>query len=322
MIRRRLAIAILITLWCALLAAFLGRYAWPFDLFTHFRVQYTLALLIVAILLFALRAPLLGVAAVAGAVLGAIPIVSYMGVATARAEAGSDRFRLITFNIWFRNHDYAAIGRFLEQAQPDVIVLEELTRKDALRLGEYLHSYPHSFNEPRPHGVVVFARWPIVSAESLALADSPVLAARVTLDWRGTQVTVLGAHLHWPLGPQNSRLRNAELAGRRIVRRRASGAAARRRRFQRHAVVESLSRRARQLGPERLRCGAWPRAIVAVAVPAGGYPHRSLLGVAALAQRRRAARAVAGLGSSAADRGPGAGTADSAYSRCARLRIT
>ena len=49
-----------IALWCALLAAMLGRYAWPFDLFAHFRVQYTLLFLIVAILLFALRAPLLG----------------------------------------------------------------------------------------------------------------------------------------------------------------------------------------------------------------------------------------------------------------------
>ena len=87
---RRLAVASLIALWCALLAAMLGRYAWPFDLFAHFRVQYTLLLLIVAILLFALlsaaacrewRSPAPWV--------GAIPIVSYMGVPTARAEAGS-----------------------------------------------------------------------------------------------------------------------------------------------------------------------------------------------------------------------------------------
>ena len=60
----------------------------------------------------------------------------------------------------------------------------------------------------------MFARWPIVSAESLALAEAPAcVAARVTLDWHGTPVTVLGVHLHWPLGPTNSRLRNAELAG-------------------------------------------------------------------------------------------------------------
>ena len=210
---RRLAVASLIVLWCALLAAMLGRYAWPLDLFAHFRVQYTLLLLIVAIVLFALRAPLLGAVAVAGAVLGAIPIVSYMGVATAHAEAGSARFRVVTFNTWFRNHDYAAIGRFLEQANADVIVLQELSRDEGTRLGSYLPSYPHAYNQPLPHGVIVFARWPIISAESLALTDGPRLAARVTLDWNGTPVTVLGAHLHWPLGPATSRRRNSELAG-------------------------------------------------------------------------------------------------------------
>jgi endonuclease/exonuclease/phosphatase (EEP) superfamily protein YafD len=208
-------VAILIALWCALLAAMLGRYAWPLDLFANFRVQYTLSFLIVAIALFALRSPLPGVLAIAGAVVGAIPIVSYMGVQTARAEAGSARFRVITYNTWFRNHDYTAIARFLEQMQADVVVLEERDRDDgAQRIAGHLTSYPHSFIERRPHGAIVFSRWPIVSAELLPLADAPgVLAARVTLDWNGTEVTVLGAHLHWPLGPQSSRLRNAELAG-------------------------------------------------------------------------------------------------------------
>jgi len=212
-LRRRIAVASLIALWCALLAAMLGRYAWPLDLFAHFRVQYALLFLVVAIALFALRAPLLGAVSAVGAVVAAIPIVGYMGVQTARAEAGAPSFRVVNFNTWFRNRDYAEIGRFLERTQPDVIVLEERTQQEALRLGEFLTSYPYSFNEPRPHGVVIFARWPIASAESLPLAAGGVLAARVTLDWRGTPITVLGAHLHWPLGPTNSRLRNDELAG-------------------------------------------------------------------------------------------------------------
>lgn len=213
MLRRRLAVASLITLWCALLAAMLGRYAWPLDLFSHFRVQYALLFLVVAILLFALRAPLLGAVSVAGAVLAAVPIVSYMGVPTAHAGAGSASFRVVAFNTWFRNHDYAAIGRFLETTRPDVIVLEELDRAEGQRLGVYLPSYPYSHNDPRRYGAIVFARWPIVSAESLAMDDGPARAARVTLDWQGTPVTVLGVHLHWPLGPTNSRLRNAELQG-------------------------------------------------------------------------------------------------------------
>jgi len=99
--------------------------------------------------------------------------------------------------------------------QADVIVLEERNRDDgAQRIAAYLSSYPHSFIERRPHGAIVFSRWPITSAELLPLTDGPgVLAARVTLDWNGRPVTVLGAHLHWPLGSKNSRMRNAELAG-------------------------------------------------------------------------------------------------------------
>jgi endonuclease/exonuclease/phosphatase (EEP) superfamily protein YafD len=212
-LRRRLAVASLITLWCALFAAVLGRYAWPLDLFTHFRVQYALLFLMVAIALFALRAPLLGAVSVVGALLAAIPIVGYMGMPTTRAEAGAPNFRVVAFNTWFRNHDYAAMGRFLEQTRPDVIVLEELSRAEGLRLGAYLHSYPYSHNDPRRYGAIVFARWPIVSADSLPLDHGAARAARVTLDWHGTQVTVLGVHLHWPLGPANSRRRNAELDG-------------------------------------------------------------------------------------------------------------
>lgn len=207
--------ASLTALWFALLAAMLGRYAWPLDLFANFRVQYTLLFLIVAIALFALRSPLLGALAIAGAMIGAIPIVSYMGVQTARADAGAAKFRVLTFNTWFRNHDYAEIARLLEQMQADVVVLQERDRDDgAQRIAGHLTSYPYSFIEPRPHGVVVFSRWPITSAELLPLTNGPgVLAAHVTLDWNGKAVTVLGAHLHWPLGPASSRMRNAELAG-------------------------------------------------------------------------------------------------------------
>jgi endonuclease/exonuclease/phosphatase (EEP) superfamily protein YafD len=212
---RKLALASLLILWCALLAATLGRYLWLLDLFSHFRVQYTMLFLIVAIMLFAMRRPGLAVVSIIGAVLSAIPIVSYLGVPPARAAAGSANFRIVAFNTWFRNHDYAAIGRFLEQAQADVVVLEELSRQQAADLSAYLSSYPHSHMpaQPRRYGAVVFARWPILAAEPLALAEGPARAAKVTLDWRGTPVTVLGVHLHWPLGPTNSRLRNQELEG-------------------------------------------------------------------------------------------------------------
>jgi endonuclease/exonuclease/phosphatase (EEP) superfamily protein YafD len=210
---RRLAVLTLLILWCALAAAMLGRYAWPLDLFAHFRVQYTMLFLIVAIVLFALRRPVLGVVSIIGAILGAIPIVSYMGVPTARAQAGSAGFRVVAFNTWFRNHDYARIGRFLERSQADVIIIEEMSRQQGATLSAYLPSYPYSHNQAQHYGAIIFARWPILTAESLAVAQAPARMAHVTLDWNGRPIDVLGVHLHWPMGARNSRWRNQELAG-------------------------------------------------------------------------------------------------------------
>src|SRR5688572_6491455 len=72
-------------------------------------------------------------------------------------------------------------------------------------------------------------------------------------------------------------------------------------------MVAAFSSGTATLGTERLRSRLRPRALMAVAIPAARYSHRSLLGVAPLAQRRRAVRSVAWLGPSAADRGSGVG---------------
>ncbi len=311
-LRRRLAVASLIALWCALLAAMLGRYAWPFDLFAHFRVQYTLLFLIVAILLFALRAPLLAVVAIAGAVVGAIPDRQLHGRAdrASRGELGEVPGRLVQHLV----------------SQPRLRGHRALSRADAGRRHRDRRARSRrrrAADRPLSCGPIRIRSTPdCATARScsrvgrsfrrnpLPLAESPgVRAARVTLDWQGTPVTVLGVHLHWPLGPRSSRLRNAELASI------ASFAAA----HQEPLIVagdfnatpwsQHFRAALERSGLQRLRSRPRPRAVMAVAIPAARHPHRSLLGVAPLAQRRRAARTVARLGSSAADRGSGVGAA-------------
>ena len=203
-----------------------------------------------------------------------------MGVPTARAEAGSAKFRVVSFNIWFRNHDYArhrALSREDARRRHRAGRARSRRRRAADRR---IACRPIRIRSTRRlrHGAIVFSRWPIVSAESLPLAESPgVRAARVTLDWHGTPVTVLGVHLHWPLGPRNSRLRNEELAGI------ASFAAAHQEPllvagdFNVDAVVAAFPCGARAFGAERLRRRPRPRAVMAVAIPAARHPHRSLL---------------------------------------------
>jgi len=208
----RIANLSLIALWLALLAAYAGRFAWFLDLFAHFRVQYMVLFAVCAAVLFAMGCKATALAACAGALLSAWPLAGYVAVPPPVAEAESEHFRVVSFNVWFRNHDLPRIAAYLEQSDADAIVLQELGASQAQQLHALLRSYPHAYVEARRYGAVLFTRWPIIASESVVLSPEGARGVHAVLDWRGSPVAVLGVHLHWPLGPRNSWLRNQELA--------------------------------------------------------------------------------------------------------------
>ncbi|MFC4310024.1 endonuclease/exonuclease/phosphatase family protein [Steroidobacter flavus] len=202
--------------WLCLLAALLGQVAWPFDLFAHFRVQYAALFVVLACVLMVLRRFSIAVVAAAGFGVSVVPLLPYIAsepvqvaVATTTPE---EAFRLVSFNVWFRNRDMARVAEYIEKSQADAVVLLELTQPQAEQLLPLLPTYPHYHMDTSRMGSAVFTKWPVLSAESVPLSRSgSVVASRMMLDWRGTPVTVLGVHLMWPMGPNNSEYRNQEL---------------------------------------------------------------------------------------------------------------
>jgi endonuclease/exonuclease/phosphatase (EEP) superfamily protein YafD len=212
----KLTITGTVLLWLALLAGLLNRVAWPFDLFAHFRVQYAALFVVLTLLLLILRQWVFALAALVGFCVSAVPMMAYLpnvSGGTAVASADTPTFRLLSFNVWFRNPDMATTAAYIEQSQADAVVLLELTPPQAERLRPLLPSYPYFHIEPSRMSAAVFTKWPVLAAESMPLAKDGAIAARMQIDWRGTPVTVLGVHLNWPLGPRNSQFRNDELAG-------------------------------------------------------------------------------------------------------------
>src|SRR5690606_19674224 len=98
LILRRLATVLLCALWLALLAGLLGRHDWVLELFSHFRVQYALLFAALAAWLLLARRKALAVPAIAGALISAVPLAGYIDLPTSAAQAGVDRFRLVSFN--------------------------------------------------------------------------------------------------------------------------------------------------------------------------------------------------------------------------------
>jgi endonuclease/exonuclease/phosphatase (EEP) superfamily protein YafD len=189
----------------------LGRYAWPLDLFAHFRIHYCALFAALAIALLLLRRRILAIASLVGAVVSVIPVVSYAWIPAQSAPARGDALRIVSLNVWFRNHDYARIADYLRATNADAIVLQEATGPAALRLHALLPAYPYAHIDHEWHGSAVFSKWPLAAAASRPLAMHGSRAAYVQIDWRGTPLTLLGVHLHWPLGARNAHTRNAEL---------------------------------------------------------------------------------------------------------------
>lgn len=193
----------------------LGERHWTLDLLAHWRVQYTVLLAVCGLGLLWLRRTrgallvLLGAAGMAGSVW------SYSGWPEPVAPTAASVFRFATFNQYLRNRDPAAAGAWLERTGADVVAVQELISPESVReLAAALPSYPHvSTHFGHRADVTIFSRWPILDAQTVELTPGGARAAQLRIDWKGQPVTVVGVHLHWPIGARNVRLRNAALKG-------------------------------------------------------------------------------------------------------------
>lgn len=196
----------------AVLLGMLGRYSWVLDLFSHFRLHSVAALGLSAIGLLALREWQSAGLAFAAALLVGLPAIDYLP--SQPVPVRGPTLKAISLNVWFRNPDLSAAVAYLEASGADVIALQEISEQRALSIAPLMKSYPHVYAQSAAlTDSVLFSKWPLLSATPEKLSTDGVSAIRAVIDWRGTPVTVIAAHLHWPAGGGSSRRRNAELEG-------------------------------------------------------------------------------------------------------------
>jgi endonuclease/exonuclease/phosphatase (EEP) superfamily protein YafD len=201
-----------------LLCGYGGQLAWPLELFANFRVQYGIAFVVGGACLLAARNFRWGLFALSSAAFCMISVLVQAGwpwsnipILTPADASRRATFRLVYFNTWFRNQDLTRTAAYLERVGADAVILLELNAGAARRLQALLPSYRFAHIDTEPHGAVFFSRWPLADQQFWPLCSQCTRMARATLYWRGQAITLLGAHLHWPIGPQAATLRRAEL---------------------------------------------------------------------------------------------------------------
>jgi endonuclease/exonuclease/phosphatase (EEP) superfamily protein YafD len=183
------------------------------ELTTHFRVQY-LAATAVLLVLVALRrrwaacAVLVAVGAVSAA-----PVLPYLPLpfAPEPASAAAAPLEVLSVNVSYRQFSARRLLEIIREADPDVLVVQELTPHAESVLAELDTSFPHNrkFPAPGPAGIGLWSRYELESGATIAIGRRPAIEARV----RGPSsvFTVIGVHLSAPVTRRRAAARNQEL---------------------------------------------------------------------------------------------------------------
>jgi endonuclease/exonuclease/phosphatase (EEP) superfamily protein YafD len=195
-------------------AGFLAQTWWLFELTVHFRVQLAAGLALLAMLAGIRRR--WRVAAIFSGFLLANLMVVLPGLVPEREPdpSGSQRLRAVLLNVHARNEQYAAVRDFLQAANPDLLLLEEVTPVWTNELRAVLDRYPHSVVVPRDDnfGVALFSRHPLTNVAIRAFGGAAIPSLLATASINGIATRLAGLHPLPPGTAENARLRNAHLA--------------------------------------------------------------------------------------------------------------
>ena len=208
------------------LVALLARQWWIAELFTHFRVQYAAAGLVLLIIALFMRRRL------AAAVLGATVLVNAFFLApylpignslegsqasrpadgSSPAAVGANSLRVVSANVLYQNTVAAALIDTVRASNADVLAVLELTAAYAEQLTALHADYPYRVlsADEGAFGIGLYSRVPLENAEVVVLGQTRAVSATIFRD--GGSVHFIGVHLLPPKNIAWADARNEQLS--------------------------------------------------------------------------------------------------------------
>jgi endonuclease/exonuclease/phosphatase (EEP) superfamily protein YafD len=202
------------------LMRFVGR-AYPWELFTHFQVQYLVAAAVAALVLAGLRHWWWSAVAVGCLAVAATAVLPYLAApsgAAAHASAGTrprPTLRLLLANVLVGNRAHDRVVGFARAADADVLVFQEVDEAWVAALDELKAEYPYTVSEPQEDctGLAVFSRLALSDTEVVSPGGTGRATVVLHLSVGGRPVSIVATHPSNPGGPAALARRNAQLDG-------------------------------------------------------------------------------------------------------------
>lgn len=210
MTKSRPSLLPLLILICAVLLSvplvlgFLGALHPAFDSMGHFRLHLAAAMALAGLFLLfttlrreGLVVLLLAVGAIAT---GAQAMGWRFGAATLAANAAPADFKLLQFNMLFKNRRPEELVRLIAREHPDIITLQEVSRSFMPWFEHLSGTYPYQKvcpSDGRIGGVAILSRRPWAEGSQQGCFEKG-FAAVAQVDFGGRKVDVAALHLYWP----------------------------------------------------------------------------------------------------------------------------
>ena len=193
--------------------SFFGPLSWFFDLISHFRVQYFLALTAAALLLLI---PRQHKAALCFTLLATANLSMILPLYLGHAEGCSGShptFRAMLLNVNTKLGNADRVRAVINKFDPDIVVLEEVNARWIEDLRLVTSRYAHSKIQPREDnfGIALYSRLPISQANIVYIGGAGVPSVIAEVDVAGERATVISTHPLPPAGSSYSRWRNDQL---------------------------------------------------------------------------------------------------------------
>lgn len=195
--------------------ALLAPLGWPFELFSHFRLQYLATALLLAALLAACRVAAPAMLALALGLWHALPgFAAATGAAGLQGGCSGPAFSVATVNLRYSNTRREAFRDWLATQPADLLVIQEVTGAWAAELeAQAAYPYRHVLTREDPYGLAVLSRSPLESVTRADLAGDGLPSLAGVVDVGGQRIVFLGLHTHWPLTPALASARDETLRG-------------------------------------------------------------------------------------------------------------
>ena len=189
---------------------FLGRLFWVFDLFSHFRVQYfQLFLVLIGISIWKRQNKRMVAFILLACLNYALVLPLYFGKPPAATERPA---RAMLMNLRAANGNTKKVLGAIQTADPDLLLLEEVTPEWAAELSILNYPYRVTKSQEGGFGILLLSKHPLshTNVVFVGTAGVPTLVADVHLP-QG-EISVIGTHPVPPINSEFSKHRNNQLA--------------------------------------------------------------------------------------------------------------